>query len=119
MKDVFMSLRNNRKEYMKTNPIEELYASPEMEEAYERGKKAGLKMHVCPPRNVTKKIIYKNDTSVVLLQRKGWGIVSNGKLLNPTFHTERQATQFIYEQLVPVNPQYRTLINEKTFVIKL
>lgn len=99
--------------------IEKLYASPDIEAAFEQGKRVALQEHKCPKVEIRTKIVERAREPHHRSRRLRWGVVSNGKLLNPTFNTEAEAAVFISEGLAPMTPKYRRLINEKTFVVDL
>ena len=99
--------------------IEQLYAPPEVEDAYNRGVQYGLKAHKCPKVEIHTKTVYRARKEHPRSQRRGWGVINNGKLLNPTFHSQAEATQFILEGLVPANPEKRLTTKIDAMVIKL
>lgn len=101
---------------MEKSIIEELYAPPEIQEAFEKGRRYERSSHQCRVKEVVRTVPRKEHPRS---QSRAWGVVSNRRLLNPTFTSEAEAARFIFEGLTPVNPKYRTLINDATFPVKL
>lgn len=108
-----------RYKYSLEGMIEELYASPEVEQAFEQGKRVTLQEHRCPKVEIRTKIIERVRKPHHRSRSFRWGIVSNRKLLNPTFKSEAKAAVFISEGLRPVNPKYKGVIIQETFVVDL
>lgn len=103
------------------NVIEQLYASPEIVAAFEQGKCAALREHKCPRATIVRpvRIVQRARKSHPRSRTLRWGIVSNKKLLNPTFKTEAEAAVFLSENLRPVNPKYSGMIWRESFVADL
>lgn len=105
----------------KQNLLEGLYASPEVADAFEKGIKVGRRehKHECKTKVVTK--IEKVFATRKEHPRSNWlkyGVVSHGKLLNPTFQTETEAKSFMFG-LVPANPQIRKRVKIDAYVVQL
>lgn len=98
--------------------LEELYASPEMEEAFEMGKRAALREHKCPKVEVRTKIVERARKPHLRSRTKRWGVVNNGKLLNPTFDTEAEAAVWMMG-LVPANPAMRGKVKLDAIAVDL
>lgn len=104
---------------METSPsLEALYASTEVSEAYERGKRDALREHRCPKVEVKTKIIERARKPHPRSRELKYGIVSNGQLLNPTYATRHEAEQGLLG-LVPANRVARDRVKIDAMVIKL
>lgn len=106
---------------MEKEILEDLYMTPEMEAIYQRGRRDEQKQHKCPKPEVVIKIKEKKVARKPhpRSREKKWGVVNKGQLLNPTFDSQKEATDFIIHGLVPANPAVRARVTIDAIVIKL
>lgn len=93
---------------MKKDILEQLYASPELEGAYQQGILHERRTHKCQ----------KKEVVIKPHPRLRWGIVNNGLLLNMTYANRRDAEQGLLG-LVPANPAMREKVKIDAQVIRL
>lgn len=102
-----------------TKLLEQLYASPEVEEAYKKGRSDERRDHKCPPVLAKfTRIVYRARKPHARSRRLKYGIVSNRQLLSTTYATRHEAEQGLLG-LLPANPAALGKTKIDAMVVKL
>lgn len=99
--------------------LEPLYASPEISDAFEQGRRYERATHTCERKQkVIEKKVFAGYREHPRSRRLKYGIVSKGVLLNPTFNTEVEAG-YALRGLMPANKKNLLNVVIDAQVVKL